>query len=189
MGSGNRRPACSTRRARLALPGGRRRWSVLRPQDRHQGQGLTGPVVAMLNDPVRFQPTRTLRHDLHCRGREGAPPGHGASCFARKPGEVHRMLDRTLRRGIPCLAGADSGQHHSDCRPSHRLCTDGGRKNESGRNPRYRQRNIRADERQNPQRATTESSVHAGSRGSRARSRSSGRATANRKRPWSHADR
>ena len=55
-----------------------RRGRVLRPQDRHQAEGLDGPLLAGAHHTVRLQPQHSLRPRVRRRGRRAAPTPHGA---------------------------------------------------------------------------------------------------------------
>ena len=59
-----RRAACPTQ----VDPG---RGRLLRPQDRHQDQGLAGPRLAVLDHPGGLQQPEPLRPRVHRRGRQG----------------------------------------------------------------------------------------------------------------------
>ena len=93
----------------LAVPGRSGRGRLLRPEDRHQDQGLARPRLAVLDDPGGLQQPEPLRARVHRRGRQGAPAGHGAPRAARQPRALLRRADRALRRRVPALAGAGAG--------------------------------------------------------------------------------
>ncbi len=116
---GRARPRrCARRSSAAGCRRGRRgRRRVLRAEDRHQDQRRARPRVAGLDDPVRLQPARALRHDLHRRRRPAST----------RPVMVHRALLGSLERfvggliehfarRVPAVARARAGARAPDLR-------------------------------------------------------------------------
>ena len=61
-------------------------------------QGRAQALLAARHHPVRPQPARALRPQLHRRGRQGAPPGHAPPRHLRLARALLRRLPRALRR-------------------------------------------------------------------------------------------
>ncbi len=100
---------------------------VLRPEDRHQDQGLARPRVAVLDDPGGLPQPEPLRPRVHRRGRQGAPAGDAPPGPPRKPRALLRRAHRALRGRVPALARAGAGRRHPGDRGAPRLRAQGGR--------------------------------------------------------------
>ena len=68
-----------------------------------------GPRRDQQHQPTRLRLIRPFRPHLHRSGRPAASPGDPAPRPAGHSRTLHRLLDRTLRRGLPHMAGSQPG--------------------------------------------------------------------------------
>ena len=94
---------------------GRRR--LLRPEDRHQGEGRHRAHLAVLHGADRLQHAHALRADLPHRGQHRGDPLDAAPRHLRLHRALPRHPHRALRRRAAAVAGPGAGGRHPHRRP------------------------------------------------------------------------